>query len=71
MPIMLGFLTIFGINTSVVADEDVSYLHAWGPSIGTQLPALKAQDQTGTWRDFESLKGKQGLLLFMNRSADW
>ena len=50
------------------ADE---YSERWGPAVGDSLPLLEATDQAGSTRSFENLKGKNGLLLFMNRSADW
>ena len=50
------------------ADE---YATQWGPQVGTKLPLLDAPDQTGTTRTFGDLAGEQGLLLFINRSADW
>lgn len=47
------------------------YAAGWGPEIGSPLPVLEAPDQTGTTRTLEDLTGEQGLLLFLNRSADW
>lgn len=47
------------------------YSEQWGPAIGKTLPTLAAKDHSGSTRTFEDLKGKRGLLLFMNRSADW
>jgi hypothetical protein len=35
------------------------------------LPVLEAPDQTGTVRTLDDLAGDHGLLLFLNRSADW
>ena len=53
---------------SVYADD---YSANWGPAVGSQLPLLAAKDQSGVDQTLRSLTGKQGLLLFMNRSADW
>ena len=47
------------------------YSEGWGPAVGSQLPVLEAPDQTGTIRTLDDLSGEQGLLLFLNRSADW
>lgn len=44
---------------------------SWGPAVGSTLPVLEAPDQTGTVRTLDDLAGEQGLLLFLNRSADW
>ena len=47
------------------------YNSEWGPAVGSMLPLLEAPDQTGQVRQFDDLAGEQGLLLFLNRSADW
>ncbi len=48
-----------------------AYTDSWGPAIGEKVPQLQATDHTGQLRDLESLAADNGLLLFMNRSADW
>ena len=47
------------------------YAAGWGLAVGAKAPAIQAQDQGGALRDLASLAGERGLLLFMNRSADW
>ncbi|MGD8416643.1 MAG: hypothetical protein PVH91_06265 [Pseudomonadales bacterium] len=47
------------------------YSDHWGPAVGSKLPVLEAPDQTGTVRTLDDLAGDHGLLLFLNRSADW
>lgn len=42
-----------------------------GPEVGQKIPAFSAVDQTGRVRNFDSLKGPKGLVLFFNRSVDW
>ena len=42
-----------------------------GPEVGQKVPAFSAVDQTGRVRNFDSLKGPKGLVLFFNRSVDW
>lgn len=61
-------LLILGVISNAGAEE---YAKVWGPPIGTKIPLLEAPDQTTQLRRFADLKGKRGLLLFMNRSADW
>jgi len=39
--------------------------------VGDRLPAFAAADQDGQRRDFEALRGKNGLLLNFNRSVVW
>lgn len=51
-----------------LADE---YADGWGLALGAQAPAIAAKDQSGVLRDLGSLAGERGLLLFLNRSADW
>ena len=42
-----------------------------GPRVGQSLPAFTAPDQEGRARDFASLKGPNGLVFVLFRSADW
>ena len=42
-----------------------------GPAIGAPLPALGLADQTGAPRTFDDVRGPEGLLLLVYRSADW
>jgi hypothetical protein len=42
-----------------------------GPAVGERLPAFEAPDQDGRRQDFETLRGKNGLLLNFNRSVVW
>jgi hypothetical protein len=42
-----------------------------GPAVGDPLPAFAAGDQDGKRQDFETLRGKNGLLLNFNRSVVW
>jgi len=75
-----GWLLIAGCWTGAETTADTSgppqaeadgYAEAWGPPAGTRLPMLAAQDQDGQPRRLEDLVGRQGLLLFLHRSADW
>lgn len=52
---------------AALADE---FSESWGPDVGSVV-SLEAPDQTGTPRTLDDLAGEQGLLLFLNRSADW
>ena len=71
------FMKISAISTLLIACLWASsafsdqYSEKWGPKLGEPLPLLAANDYQGKLRTFEDLKGKNGLLLFMNRSADW
>ena len=47
------------------------YRDDWGPDVGSMLPMLAANDHTGAPRTLENLAGERGLLLLLNRSADW
>lgn len=42
-----------------------------GPAVGAPLPAFEAPDQEGKPQSFETLRGKNGLLLNFNRSVVW
>ena len=62
--LLLPVLALFGTANAEYADD-------WGPAKGTQVPVLEAYDQDGVLRSVDNLTGSQGLLLFLNRSADW
>jgi len=42
-----------------------------GPAVGEKIPAFEVRDIEGNLRDFENLKGPNGLVLLFVRSADW
>ena len=42
-----------------------------GVKVGQKIPPIRARDQDGNWRDFDSLKGPHGLVISFNRSTDW
>jgi peroxiredoxin len=42
-----------------------------GIAVGETILAIETVDQNGHLQTFDSLKGKQGLLLLFSRSADW
>lgn len=42
-----------------------------GVKVGEAIPPIRARDQDGNWRDFDSLKGPRGLVISFNRSTDW
>ena len=48
-----------------------SFAERYGPAIGETAPAITAVDQSGTTRDFASLRGPKGLWILFIRSADW
>ena len=50
---------------------DNAYDSAWGPAIHSAAPAINAPDQHGELQTFKTLAGRNGLLLFFVRSADW
>lgn len=47
------------------------YSDGWGLPVDSTIPLLNFTDQAGEPRSFDDLKGRNGLLLFFNRSADW
>jgi len=42
-----------------------------GPSVGEALIPFEARDQNGNLQTLDSLKGPNGLVLVIFRSADW
>jgi hypothetical protein len=63
--LLVPVVTLFG------AFANAEYSDDWGPEAGSALPVLEAPDQNGQIRTLDNLSGNQGLLLFLNRSADW
>jgi peroxiredoxin len=45
----------------------------WAPQlpVSSALPAISAQDQTGTLRSLQEISGEKGLVLVLSRSFDW
>lgn len=76
LAIVLGVVSIGGISGGISgggaqAAGAVDELRQ-GPKIGAALGDLvRAPDQTGRDRDFQSLRGKRGLVLMFTRSFDW
>ena len=69
--IVTGVLSLGGVLVGSVGASASEFSEAWGPKLGSTLPLLAAPDQTGAPRTLADLAGDQGLLLFLNRSADW
>ena len=70
MSFFIGAMLV-ALLASADASADDDHSAGWGPEIGSQLTLLEAHDQAGTLRTLDNLAGEQGLLLFLNRSADW
>ncbi len=45
----------------------------WAPDfpVGTALPPISAQNQSGEVRSFDDLAGGNGMLFMLSRSFDW
>lgn len=67
----LFFLACVAVMAQLVIAEDDSYASQWGPAIGTQLPDLEVKNPEGESRNFDQLKGSNGLVLVFVRSSDW
>ena len=66
---MKGILGSLALVVCVGVGAD--YQDDWGPTAGSAMPAIDAPDHTGASRTLGDLAGERGLLLFVNRSADW
>ena len=61
---ILVSVVFFGVTTSFAEDL--------GPAIGTKAPDIGTRpDQSGKPRQLSDLMGRNGLVLFFFRSADW
>lgn len=63
-------LAVLFCFSSIVSADAAAAEHKWGPAIGTPVD-IRAQDDAGLERTVADLAGKNGLLVFLNRSADW
>lgn len=70
-----GAVSIFGPVSNLefrpLTATPPSFSERYGPPIGSQAPPITALDQSGTRRDFASLRGPKGLWVLFIRSADW
>lgn len=64
---LLGLFVLFQAPQALAED------FVWAPDfpVGTAIPEISAQDQDGTIRMFENLKGEKGLVLVLSRSFEW
>ena len=67
----LGATLLLPLLAAFSAAGHADYADDWGPVVGSTVPLLDAFDQEGERRTLDDLSGSQGLLLFLNRSADW
>jgi hypothetical protein len=66
--VILLIVMVFGLIGPAHAVDALSQ----GPKVGSKIPhALSANDQNSKMQNFDSLKGKNGLILFFTRSFDW
>lgn len=42
-----------------------------GPEVGALIPEFRLRDQHGAFQTFETLRGPDGLVILVHRSADW
>ena len=70
MRLIGGWALAISLSTAVVAADN--YALDRGPLVGDPIPhTLETQDQFGSARDFQSIKGENGLILLFSRSLDW
>ena len=65
-------LPAFGLSLLLLQSAQAQEF-IWAPQlpVGSALPAISAQDQTGTLRNLQEISGEKGLVLVMSRSFDW
>ncbi len=67
----LAIVAVALVGMAQLAFADDEYAAAWGPSVGSAVPLLAANDQDGQPQTLETLTGSNGLLVVFNRSVDW
>ena len=65
-------LPAFGLSLLLLQSAQAQEF-IWAPQlpVGSALPAISAQDQTGTVRSLQEISGEKGLVLVLSRSFDW
>lgn len=65
----LLLITVVSAAPSLLVAQD----YVWAPDfpVGSEIIEISAQDQNGTVRSFDDLKGEKGLLFMLSRSFDW
>ena len=65
-------LPAFGLSLVLLQSAQAQEF-IWAPQlpVGSALPAISAQDQTGTVRSLQEISGEKGLVLVLSRSFDW
>jgi peroxiredoxin len=73
MPLLRTVLRMAAILASVVFfGSAASFAEDLGPAVGTKAPDIGTRlDQSGKPRQLSDLMGRNGLVLFFYRSADW
>ncbi|MEQ8953942.1 MAG: hypothetical protein RL120_07370 [Gammaproteobacteria bacterium] len=66
----LLLITAFSAAPTLLSAQDD---YDWAPDfpVGSEIIEISAQDQNGTVRSFDDLKGEKGLLFMLSRSFDW
>ena len=68
--LVMGIMGLFVTSSSAnTADDD--WVWAAQHAVGSPLPAFTTNDSQGKKQTLSALLGKQGTLIFFNRSADW
>jgi hypothetical protein len=62
---------VFPLVALLTPAGHAEYADDWGPVTGSSVQLFEAYDQDGELRTLDNISGEQGLLLFLNRSADW
>jgi peroxiredoxin len=67
MGLVAGFFSLVPIRACAQVNAQIGAIL----KVGETIPDLRATDQFGKARDFDSLKGPKGLVILFYRSADW
>ena len=71
----LAFCVVLGAGPGLAQDSPAeaaaAAAEAFGPAVGEGAPAFALPDSTGAARALSGLAGREGLVLYFNRSLDW
>lgn len=70
--LMLSIVDMLGFSLSTWAQEsNPRQEQKPGLAIGEKIPQFQAVDQNGALRDFASIRGPKGVVIYFHRSASW
>lgn len=58
-------------NSRTDERNGINSTNVTGLTVGERIPNFRAKDQNGELRDFTSIRGPRGAVIYFYRSASW